>query len=80
MTVYHTIARLAVMVTLLASKVRFVKALGALGMAFAGGQLPSSRALDALVAPRSAAGVTAEIALGANATIAVVSIMIYGTH
>jgi len=44
---------------LLAAKVRLVEALGALGVAFAGGQLPSSRALDALVAPRTAAGVAA---------------------
>jgi len=58
---------------LLATKVRLVEALGALGMAFAGGQLPSSRALDALVAPRTAAGVAAQVALGTDAAVTVVA-------
>lgn len=57
----------------LAAKLRLVEALGTLRMAFAGGQLPASWTLDALVAPRSAARVAAEVALGADAAIAVVS-------
>jgi len=50
---------------LLAAKVRLVEALGALGVAFAGGQLPSSRALDALVAPRTAAAAAGGVARAA---------------
>jgi len=61
------------MMALLAAKVRLVEALGALGMAFTGGQLPTSRALDALVTPRTAAGVAAQVALGADAAITVVA-------
>lgn len=42
-------------------------------MAFASSQLPTAGAFDALIASRSAAGVTAQVAFGTCASIAVIS-------
>lgn len=62
------------MMARLAAELRLEEALGTLGEAFSTRQLPPLRTLDALIAPRSATSVTAEIALGARSSVAVVSI------
>lgn len=59
--------------TLLTAERRFEESFRALRMALAVGQLPVLRALDALVTSRPAARVTAEVALGARAAVAVVT-------
>lgn len=68
------VASFAIMMTLLTAKLGFVETLRALRMTFAASQLPTERTLDALVAARPTAGVTAEVTLGAGATVAVVAI------
>lgn len=64
---------LADVMTLLTAERRFEESFRALRMAFAVGQLPVLRALDALVTSRSAARVTAQIAFGARSAVAVVT-------
>lgn len=68
-----TVAGFAIVMTLLTTKVRFIKALGAFRMTFSGRQLPASRTLHTLIATRTTACVATEVALGADATIAVVA-------
>lgn len=68
-----TVASFAIVMTLLTTKVRFIKALGAFWMAFSGRQLPASRTLYTLIATWTTACVATEVALGADATIAVVA-------
>lgn len=68
-----TVAGFAIVMTLLTTKVRFVESLGAFRMAFSGCQLPASGTLYTLIATRTTACVATEVALGANATIAVVA-------
>lgn len=59
--------------TLLTTKVRFIEALGAFRMTFSGRQLPASGTLYTLIATWPTARVATEVALGADATIAVVA-------
>lgn len=68
------LARLAVVVALLAAVRCLVVALGTLWVALAAGQLPPLGTLDALVAARPATGVTAQVALFATASVAVVPV------
>lgn len=59
--------------TLLTTELGLKEAFGTLRMTFAGRQLPSRWALHALIAPRSATRITAQITLDATASIAVVA-------
>lgn len=69
-----TWARFTIMMTLLTAELRFEKSFRTFWMAFAAGQLPIFRARNALITSWSAAGCTAQIAFGASASIAVVSV------
>lgn len=69
------------MVAALAAELRLEEPFRTLGETFTTGQLPSLRALDALVPARPAARVAAQIAFRTGATIAVVAAeKIRGTH
>lgn len=68
-----TFTGLAVMMTFLATKVRHEETLRTFGVTFAGGQLPSARATNALVSARAAASHAAQVTLGACAHVAIIS-------
>jgi hypothetical protein len=61
-------------VAFLTTEVRHEKTLRTLGMTFTGGQLPSAWTTDALVPAGSAARHTTQIAFGARAHVAVISV------
>jgi len=69
----RTLASLAVMMAFLATEVGHEEALRTLGMAFAGGQLPSAWTTDALVSAGAAASHAAQITLGTRAHVAIIS-------
>ena len=74
----RALARLAVVVALLAPEGRLVVALRTLGVALTARQLPALGALDALIPAGSTARVTAQVALFAVAAVAVVPVSVRG--
>lgn len=68
----RTFAGATVVVALLAAEVAHEEALGTLGVALPAGQLPAHGTGDALVPARARACLAAQVALGADADVAVV--------